>query len=288
MNLLHLHYFYVVAKEGGFTKASKILFTQQSAISRMVGQLEESFGFALFERIGRNVQLTIRGHEVFEQSKKIFAEVTALQNTIAHLKNEPSGPVFFGATEPIASHLFPELCENMVRQFPNLHPNVFSGSSEMLLEKIKNGELEFGLLFHVPELPVGLKVRVLKKIRFFVVIRSDLQAKQSVLESFIGSREIDDRGTKEFPVLDKIKTIHPHARIKISTNNLTAHRSLVLRGCGISVLPQFLIQEDLETGILVDLFPNEILQFELKVVERFVSVSNLNADVFLSALSDSG
>lgn len=284
MNLLHLHYFYVVAKEGGFTKAARTLFIQQSAISRMVGQLEDSFGFPLFERIGRNVQLTTRGCEVFERSKKIFSEVDSLRNTISHLKCEPKGHLYFGAAEPIASHLFPEICEKILPIFPNLHPNVFSGPSSILLEKIKCGELEFGLFFYVPELPAGLKMRTLKIIRFYVVVRKDLRSKKSVLESFIGSREIDDRSTKNFPTLEKIKKFHPNAKITISSNNLTAHRSLVLRGCGISVLPEFLIHKDLKEGKLVDLFPKEMLHFDLRLVERETSVSNPNADIFLSAL----
>ena len=51
MNLLHLHYFYHVAKEGGFTKASTSLRIQQPAISRMVKLLESDIGFSLFERV---------------------------------------------------------------------------------------------------------------------------------------------------------------------------------------------------------------------------------------------
>lgn len=72
MNLLHLQYFYVVAKEQGFTKASKALRIQQPAISRMVKLLEEDLGVRLFEKIGRNIQLTTQGKDVFQHYKNDF------------------------------------------------------------------------------------------------------------------------------------------------------------------------------------------------------------------------
>ena len=104
MNLLHLQYFYMVAKEQGFTKASKALRIQQPAISRMVKLLEADLGLNLFEKIGRNVQLTKSGHEVFEYCKKIFGTVEELKNSIGQISGECSGPLMIAASEPIASH----------------------------------------------------------------------------------------------------------------------------------------------------------------------------------------
>lgn len=258
MNLLHLQYFYVVAKEGGFTKASRVLRIQQPAISRMVNQLEDSMGFELFERIGRNVQLTAKGLEVFEHCKKIFSGVQILQDAVSQMKSGPQGPLLFGASEPIASHLVPAVLKSLLEEFPEVYPNVFSGTASSLFEQIKMGELEFGLFFHVPELPQGLKIKNFQKIRFYLVARKDLKNKKHVLEAFIGSREIDDRSTKSYPTLAKLKRLHPEAKIRISSNNLTAHRELVLQGCGVAVLPEFLVHQDLTEGKIIDILPKEI------------------------------
>ena len=116
------------------------------------------------------------------------------------------------------------------------------------------------------------------------MIRKDLKSKKSVLESFIGSREIDDTGTKHFPTLTKLKKLHPEAKIKISSNNITAHKEMVLKGLGVAVLPDFLVQEDLKAGRLADVLPKERLEFELKLVERSNSVLSLNAQSLLNFL----
>lgn len=140
------------------------------------------------------------------------------------------------------------------------------------------------MIIVIPELPPGLKVKVLRKIKFHLVIRKDLRKDRSILTSFIGSREIDDRSTKIFPTLTKLKKLYPEAKIQISSNNLTTHRSLVLAGMGVAVLPDCLIAEDLKRGKVVDVLPDENLEFELKLVERSTSVLGLNAQTFLALL----
>ena len=282
MNLLHLEYFYTVAKEGSFTKASKVLRIQQPAISRMVKQLEESFGFALFEKIGRGVRLTPQGIDIFEQSKLIFAQVKDLEQTVGELEGVPKGPLSFAAAEPIASHFVPEVLEKLIPKFPKLYPLLYSGPASMLLDRIANGDLEFGLFFHLPKMPLTLKVTTLRKVRFYLVVRKDLRKKVSILESFIGSREIDDTATRTFPMLEKLKKNYPQASIKISSNNLTAHRSLVLSGLGVAILPDFLVSKDLREGTLVDILQNENFEFNLKLVQRVTSVLSLNATSFLN------
>ncbi|WP_374030133.1 LysR family transcriptional regulator [Bdellovibrio bacteriovorus] len=244
MNLLHLQYFYVVAKEQGFTNASKALRIQQPAISRMVKLLEDDIGFDLFEKVGRRVQLTPKGMEVFEHCQRIFGSVDDLKQSLGKISGEVKGPLKLAASEPIASHFLPEVLEKYLAKHPQVYPNIFSGPASMLLEKIENGQLELGLFFHIPDLSEKLEIFAKKEIQYHLVIRKDLRKKKDVLESFIGSREIDDSSTRKFPTLEKLRKIHPNAQIKISSNNLTAHKEMVLRGLGVSVLPEFLVPKN--------------------------------------------
>ena len=107
--------------------------------------------------------------------------------------------------------------------------------------------------------------------------RKDLNKKQEILESFIGSREIDDLNAKKFPTLERLRKDHPRAKIKISSNNLTAHREMVLRGLGVSVLPDFLVEKDLDAGTLSDIYPKEVFKFQMKLIKRRTSVLSISA-----------
>lgn len=282
MNLLHLHYFYIVAREQGFTKASKVLRIQQPAISRMVKLLEEDLGMKLFEQIGRQIRLTPLGLEVFESSKKIFAEVDELKRSIGHLKGEYKGVMAFAAAEPIASHFVSKKLSSFLEKHPLVYPQIFSGPASMLCDRIAKGELEFGLFFHLPHLPESLETKIHDSVRFRLVVKKDLRKNKKTLRSFIGSREIDDTDNRRFPTVERMRQDDPEVKIAISSNNLTAHKEMVLAGLGVSILPEFLVDSEIASGQLADIYPQEKFDFKMKLVTRKSGVLSLNAKTFLS------
>lgn len=284
MNMLHLHYFYNVAKEGGFLRASESLRIQQPAISRMVRQLEENLGFKLFEKDGRNVKLTKEGERVFDHCTRIFSEVENLQTSLGHISGDPHGPLAIGATDIIASYLVPSVLKKLMADFPQIYPIVQTSTAESLFSLIQKRKLEFGLFFHTPELPENLELQRLHKITYKLVIRKDLRRDRSVLQSFIGSREVDDIGNKRFPTLERLRREHPGAKITLSSNSLMAHKSFVLAGLGVSILPEFIVKDELASGKLSALFDQETFQFDMKLVRLKNSATSLNAKIFLSTL----
>jgi DNA-binding transcriptional LysR family regulator len=281
MNLLHLQYFYVVAKEQGFTKASKALRIQQPAISRMVKLLEEDLGLKLFEKVGRNVQLTKQGIEVFEYCRKIFGTVEELQQSLGQISGECKGPLLIAAAEPVASHFLPLKMKAYLEKHPQVYPNIYSGPASMLMDKIESGVIEFGMFFHVPDLSEKLEIFKTTEVRYHLVIKKELRRKREILESFIGSREIDDTSTRRFPTLERLRKDHPKAKIKISSNNLTAHKEMVLQGLGVAVLPDFLVKDDIKSGTLADIYPHENFKFQMKYIKRRTLILSAAAIAFI-------
>jgi DNA-binding transcriptional LysR family regulator len=83
------------------------------------------------------------------------------------------------------------------------------------------------------------------------------------MESFIGSREIDDSSTHRFPTLSFHRKKWPKAKISFSSNSISLHKRLVLAGEGISILPGFAIGRELKKGGLVDLYPKKVFEWPL-------------------------
>ena len=73
INYKHLHYFWVVAKEGGVVRASERLHLTPQTISGQLNLLEEQLGEALFQRVGRNLKLTDAGRLVLSYADEIFS-----------------------------------------------------------------------------------------------------------------------------------------------------------------------------------------------------------------------
>ena len=73
LNYHHLHYFWVVAREGTIARACDQLHLTQPAISKQLRQLEHSVGERLFKRVGRHLALTETGQLVFGYADEIFS-----------------------------------------------------------------------------------------------------------------------------------------------------------------------------------------------------------------------
>lgn len=72
LNFRHLYYFWVVAKEGGITRAAKRLNLAVQTISTQLALLEESVGKALFTQQGRRLVLTEPGRLALAYADQIF------------------------------------------------------------------------------------------------------------------------------------------------------------------------------------------------------------------------
>jgi LysR family transcriptional activator of nhaA len=73
LNYHHLLYFWVVAKEGSVSRASKELRLAQPTISTQIYHLEAALGQKLFERRGRGLALTDQGRTTFRYADEIFS-----------------------------------------------------------------------------------------------------------------------------------------------------------------------------------------------------------------------
>ena len=72
MNYRHLYYFWVVAKEGGFSRAAERLDMAVQTISAQVRELEKAFGHQLLKPVGRGVAMTEAGQAAFARAEEIF------------------------------------------------------------------------------------------------------------------------------------------------------------------------------------------------------------------------
>ena len=72
MNFKHLRYFWMVAKAGSIARASEQLHVSPQSISGQLTTLEEALGVKLFQRAGRNLELTETGRRTLSYADEIF------------------------------------------------------------------------------------------------------------------------------------------------------------------------------------------------------------------------
>jgi LysR family transcriptional activator of nhaA len=93
INYKHLHYFWVVAKQGGIARASERLHLTPQTISGQISLLEDSIGTALFSKAGRGLELTETGRMVLSYADEIFSVGGELEDALRNLP--PDRPMVF-------------------------------------------------------------------------------------------------------------------------------------------------------------------------------------------------
>ena len=88
INYKHLHYFWVVAKEGGIARASERLHLTPQTISGQLSLLEENLGEVLFNRVGRNLELTETGRLTLSYADEIFSLGGELEEMLHNLPED--------------------------------------------------------------------------------------------------------------------------------------------------------------------------------------------------------
>lgn len=85
INYKHLHYFLMVAREGGIARASERLNLTPQTISGQLRLLEENLGVNLFRRVGRNLELSETGRLVQSYADEIFSLGGELEEVVHQL-----------------------------------------------------------------------------------------------------------------------------------------------------------------------------------------------------------
>ena len=98
MNIKQLRYFYEIANEGQITRAAKKLHIAQPPLSQALKALETNLGVLLFERNGRQMELTEAGEVLYEKAKTIFYKI---DETIIEVKKLEKGYVVLFLSDAI-------------------------------------------------------------------------------------------------------------------------------------------------------------------------------------------
>ena len=88
INYKHLHYFWAVAKEGGVARAGERLNLTPQTISGQITVLENYLGVVLFNKVGRNLELTETGRLILSYADEIFSLGGELEEVIHQLPKD--------------------------------------------------------------------------------------------------------------------------------------------------------------------------------------------------------
>ncbi len=138
--------FYYVAMEGSISKAAEKLFITQPAVSRSIKQLEGKIGSMLLFRTPKGVTLTKEGQLLFNFVEQAFNYLSLGEKMLSQMKTLESGEISIGVGDSICKlYLIPYL-KRFNTEYPNVHIHITNQKSYEIIEMLKHGVIDVGIV----------------------------------------------------------------------------------------------------------------------------------------------
>lgn len=247
-----MHVFAEVVRLEGFAAAARKLHMSTTAVSRHVRELEDWLGVELLHRTTRHVRLTDAGHAYLERGRRILDEVDGLERTSKQSAENPQGRISVTAPVFLGRRLLGPLLPGFLERFPGIRVNV------QLMDRYVNlVEEGFDVAIRIAKpTDSNLVSRKLGEMRMVLAASPAYLDKQGIPATVEDLRKhnciVDSVADYEerWPLVRDGKAIQVRVAGNITVNNGELVREMALAGLGITLLPDFFIEQDLREGRL--------------------------------------
>lgn len=131
---------------GSFTKAAESLGYTQSAVSRMIADLEKEWKVTLLERNKSNLNLTADGMSILPYAKKLCNEYGRLKMQVDSIHGLEKGVIRIGTFSSVATHWLPNIIKEFQKDYPGIDYELLLGDYTEIEEWIVEGRVDCGFL----------------------------------------------------------------------------------------------------------------------------------------------
>ncbi len=270
MDFKYLYTFKTIVEEGSFIKAAAKLNYTQSTITFQMGQMEQELSTKLFEKIGRRMMLTKAGKQLVPYVNDVLTSVNKMryfENDLA----ECQGDLQIGIAETQLCYKMPPILKEFHQQAPNARLFLRSMNCYDIRDELINGTLDIGVFYenvsgygsNLITIPMGTFPIILvaspeTKNRYPDFITPDQKIPISFIINEPNSifRQLFERYIREKSIL------LDHT---IELWSIPTIKNLVKSSVGISFLPKFSVQEELDRGELVEI-PTDLSNVQVSAV----------------------
>lgn len=246
MDLLALTDFNLVARHGGFGRASRATGRPKATLSRRVAELESSLGLRLLERGANALKLTEEGRALYERTWTLLAEVDETAAAIASGGEQPRGRLRISAPLLFSQAAMGKLAAGFAVKYPEVRLEVTT--EDRPVDMVNEA---YDLVIRVnPDPDENLVGRIFLRDRLVLVAHPDLPRPD-------GSSPVPavSRGMGGATAAWTVSSSTGNSRIAFDTVlRLSSHfmvRDAVRQGVGAASLPLSLVTHDLARGTLV-------------------------------------
>lgn len=254
-NLNRLAYFAAVVEAGSFTAAARRLAVTKAVVSQQIRRLEQDVGTALLIRTTRQLLPTDEGRNFYRRCAQVLQQAEEAFQELGQETDRPSGTLRITAPYDYGGTVLAPAASRFIKLYPSVRVELrlTDVRLDLIAERIdiairvgwlKDSSLQTRRIGSFRQLLVGLP-------EFAPLIETPdmIGAVNWVANAALSDPldwEFEDRA-------GRLVAVRAHSGISTDTT-LSAH-ACVRAGGGISILPDYLVREDLKLGNLVHLLP---------------------------------
>lgn len=257
MDIRHLKTFKSIIEEGNFSNAALKMGYTQSTVTSQIQQLEQELSIKLFEKIGRNMVLTTLGKELIPYANELLDTVKKIESIGKH-DNNITGELKIAIAESLMSYKLQNVLSLFRQQAPNVRISIISLNCLAIKNTLLKGEVDVGLMYDVGNKHESLTTIELADFPLALVCSPSFA--QDEIDLCTPNQQLNISLIINEADCIYRKIIEKYFRDNdIFLNNTMELWSIEgIKGCvasnlGISFLPRFVVEEELENGKLKEL-----------------------------------
>jgi DNA-binding transcriptional LysR family regulator len=231
----------MVSKELHFTKAAEKLGISQPTLSHQIKMLEQDVGYALFNRIGKKIELTKVGEIVQQEALNIQNSLQSISSQIRALTKVEIGELKIAVLPGEITDLVSTLCIKFNQLYPNI--KVFVQSTDQVEKAVLENQADFGIGFEFNRDDM-LMVTKLYDEEFYLI------SNQSNGERKVSFSDVLDSPLILFPNIHQCRKILDKTSLEVGrqlepiveTSSIESILKLVRNGVGLSFVSRTLYE----------------------------------------------
>ena len=144
MELRNLLTYSKVCEAMSFSKAADQLGYAQSTVTTQIAQLEDELGVKLFDRSGKRIRLNAKGQELLLYANRLSALASEAKANVSDAKT-PRGSLRIGVIESVGAFFLPDILENYLMTFPEVHVQVLTATTREIMEMLRQNKIDLML-----------------------------------------------------------------------------------------------------------------------------------------------
>ena len=251
MEFREISTFLQVAQYQSFSKAARHLGYSQAAVTSQIKQLEQELGVHLFDRIGKQISLTHQGQVFYQYAVSIRNELEQAKNAVSD-PSTLSGKLCLGTIESICASIFPDLLAEYHRLHPEVTISIVTDSPGVLLDRMNENTIDIVYLLDrriydnrwckTLEEPEE-NIFVASPDHELALVKRELELDEVLrFPFFLTEKDASYRHMLEQYLASINRSVKPF--LEIGNTEFIIH--MLLKNTGISFLPKFTVQRELQ------------------------------------------